>query len=434
LINKFRNKNIKYIKENKASEFFCFESLEEWGTSIPHYGKTYSLKWRIHFWQKLTDRIFSFVRFSIIYALAIFATISSAIKFAVANFPLLWYRITSPSHRLIVGISVVSVLTIVIVYASGSHRNALLANVDTNSGEPSVLVFDNYLRVHKIPRPHYKSPYSSVNYWVRSPQKIFSNKKYAILLFLHGSQKGVGDSAKSIAVNNWLGSEGLEHHYRYSTYRGIVKDGIEPLELSDEDDSLIVVFPQTPTPPIWDQEDLRFLASVMDDFREKYPVSNFDFYIGGFSDGAYFASRYFLEGKFRVSGLVVLAGGLYPRAFYDKEEVAMKFSANSIPINIPIFLGVGLDDGMKAWIRHSYQQFSKLGHPITYKTYPRKGHYVNNEEVQDIKNWISKNSSVNIIKKYSLKKKYLKQLSELMYKSKNKDAGPGALSSKKATN
>ncbi|MCF6289087.1 MAG: alpha/beta hydrolase [Proteobacteria bacterium] len=107
--------------------------------------------------------------------------------------------------------------------------------------------------------------------------------------------------------------------------------------------------------------------------------------LAGFSQGSAMSIQVSTQYQHKLAGLIALSGYLP-----IPEEIAT--NSNNININIPIFMGHGVQDPVVPYDlgKSSRDKLIKAGYTVDWHEYPMQ-HGVSVEEIRDIRLWIEKN-------------------------------------------
>jgi phospholipase/carboxylesterase len=205
---------------------------------------------------------------------------------------------------------------------------------------------------------------NSMIYELRRPKNIIPDKKYPALFVMHG----IGSNEQNMLSL----VEGLEESFYIFSIRGHLSQGPGFAFFTIEGYG-------KPHREVFD-DGIQRLTNLIDDACEKYPLDLKQLYLLGFSQGAILSMTLALTlGK--MKGIVALSG--YVPQFV-KEEYAINPGDN-----LSVFISHGEFDQVLPfeWGKENAEYFTKLGIPVTFKTYP-EGHTVSLDNFHDFRTWI----------------------------------------------
>ncbi|WP_066060595.1 alpha/beta hydrolase [Neobacillus soli] len=206
---------------------------------------------------------------------------------------------------------------------------------------------------------------ASMIYELRRPKNIVPDKKYPALFVMHGIGSneqnmlslvdGLGDFFYIFSVRGHL-PQGPG--FAYFTIQGYGKPHREVFD-----------------------EGINKLTNFIDYATEKYPLDLSQLYLLGFSQGAIVSMTLALTLGKKIKGVVALSGYI---PMFVKEEYNINPGNN-----LSVFISHGEFDQVLPleWGKENVEYFTKLGTPVTFKTYP-EGHTVSRENLHDFQAWI----------------------------------------------
>lgn len=128
-------------------------------------------------------------------------------------------------------------------------------------------------------------------------------------------------------------------------------------------------------------EGINKLADFIDYASANYPIDPEQVYLMGFSQGAIVSMTLALTIGNKIKGIMALSGYI-PQ--FVKEEYKINLGKH-----LSVFISHGEYDQVLPyeWGKENVEYFTKLGVPVTFKTYP-EGHTVSEKNLQDFQAWI----------------------------------------------
>lgn len=205
---------------------------------------------------------------------------------------------------------------------------------------------------------------TSMIYELRRPKNIIPDKKYPALFVMHG----IGSNEENMLSL----VEGLEESFYIFSIRGHLSQGPGFAFFTIEGYG-------KPHREVFD-DGIQRLSNFIDYACENYSLDLSKLYLLGFSQGAILSMTLALTlGK--IKGIVALSGYI-PQ--FVKEEYEINPGGD-----IAAFISHGEFDQVLPfeWGKENAEYFTKLGIPVTFKTYP-EGHTVSLDNFQDFRTWI----------------------------------------------
>lgn len=209
------------------------------------------------------------------------------------------------------------------------------------------------------------------HYWVVLPGDFNKNKKYPVIIYLHGRKYDPPhvDRAKL--------------HLKYKWLKNIKRF------------NFILALPTLPLKsyPTWTTRDNGFIKNVIVNVLTKYNQSTSPVFLSGFSAGALHSIYIGLNEMIYVNGIGAFAYGLAHPLRNVSEEVK----------KISIFLAVGkFDHYTRGNVRYSYRVLkNKKFKDVIFKEY-KIGHWVHDDFIKDLKKWVLKRTKIFFNKHNSL--------------------------------
>lgn len=204
-------------------------------------------------------------------------------------------------------------------------------------------------------------------YELRPPKNIIHGKKYPALFVMHG----IGSNEQNMLT--LVGD--LDDHFYIFSIRG-------PLTHGPGFSYFTIQEYGKPDREVFDQGIMK-LTNFIDYAANQYPLDLSRFYLLGFSQGAIIAMTLGLKLGNKIKGVVALSGYI---PHFVKEEYEINPGKE-----LSLFISHGQYDQVLPfeWGKENVNYFSKIGVPITFKTYP-EGHTVSEKNNQDFKEWLRK--------------------------------------------
>lgn len=202
-------------------------------------------------------------------------------------------------------------------------------------------------------------------YELRRPKNIVPGEKYPALFVMHG----IGSNEHNmLALVN-----GLEDSFYIFSVRGHLTQGSGYAYFTIQGYG-------KPHREVFD-EGINKLANFIDYASANYPIDPEKLYLLGFSQGAIVSMTLAVTLGNKIKGIVALSGYI-PQ--FVKEEYMINVSNH-----LSVFISHGEFDQVLPyeWGRENVDYFTKLGVPITFKSY-QEGHTVSEKNLQDSKFWI----------------------------------------------
>lgn len=201
-------------------------------------------------------------------------------------------------------------------------------------------------------------------YELRRPNNIIPGKKYPALFVMHG----IGSNEQNMLsfVN------GLEDSFYIFSVRGHLTQGQGFAYFTIQGYG-------KPHREVFD-DGIKKLANFIDFASINYEIDADQIYLMGFSQGAIVSMTLALTlGK--IKGVVAFSG-------YIPQFVKEEYTINQ-GNQLSVFISHGEYDQVLPyeWGKESVDYFTKLGVPVTFKSYP-EGHTVSEKNLQDFKSWI----------------------------------------------
>lgn len=198
-------------------------------------------------------------------------------------------------------------------------------------------------------------------YVVYLPSDFDRNRKWPVLMFLHGSGERGDDGLRQIEV-------GLGRAIRWQTERF----------------PMIVVFPQAPPETRWLGDEARFAMLAMERSISEFGGDEERLYLTGLSLGGYGAWHLALEHPGRFAALVPVCGGIIkPETAESVRQSPLNahaadpyaFTAERVQ-HLPTWIFHGADDAVipATESRRMSEELKKLGADVRYTEYPKVGH------------------------------------------------------------
>jgi phospholipase/carboxylesterase len=202
-------------------------------------------------------------------------------------------------------------------------------------------------------------------YELRRPNNAIPGKQYPALFMMHGMGSNEQDLLSLV--------DGFEDSFYIFSIRGHLTQGSGFSFFSIEGFG-------RPHREVFD-EAINKLTSFIDYACEKYPLDLSRIYLLGFSQGAIVSMTLALTLGSKIKGTVALSGYI-PK--FVKEEY--KINAKN---QLSVFISHGEYDPALPfeWGQESADYFSKLGIPVTFRSYPA-GHTVTEKNLHDLQEWI----------------------------------------------
>lgn len=202
-------------------------------------------------------------------------------------------------------------------------------------------------------------------YELRSPKNVIPDKKYPALFVMHG----IGSNEQNMLSL----VEGLEESFYIFSIRGHLTQGPGFAFFTIEGYG-------KPHREVFD-DGINRLKNFVDYASEKYPLDLSNLYLLGFSQGAILSMTLALTLGNKIKGIVALSGYI---PMFVKEEYTINPGHN-----LSAFISHGEYDQVLPfeWGKENVEYFTKLGIPVTFKTYP-EGHSVSLTNFQDFRAWI----------------------------------------------
>lgn len=202
-------------------------------------------------------------------------------------------------------------------------------------------------------------------YELISPKNVVPGKKYPALFIMHG----IGSNE-----HNMLSLvDGLEDSFYIFSVRGHLTQGPGFAYFTIQGYG-------KPHREVFD-EGINKLTNFIDYASEKYPLDSNNLYLLGFSQGAIVSMTLALTLGNKIKGVVALSGYI---PMFVKEEYNINPGNN-----LSVFISHGEFDQVLPyeWGKENVDYFTKLGIPVTFKTYP-EGHTVSEKNLLDFQSWI----------------------------------------------
>lgn len=202
-------------------------------------------------------------------------------------------------------------------------------------------------------------------YEVRRPKNVVPGKKYPALFVMHGIGSNEQDMFSLVkGLEDYLYIFGIRGHltqgqgFAYFTIQGFGKPHREAFD-----------------------EGINKLSSFIQYATDTYPLDSNQIYLLGFSQGAIVSMTLAVTLGNKVRGIVALSG-------YIPQFVKEEYTIN-VGNQLSVFISHGEFDPALPyeWGKENADYFSKLGVPITFKSYP-EGHTVSEENLRDFQSWI----------------------------------------------
>lgn len=202
-------------------------------------------------------------------------------------------------------------------------------------------------------------------YELRRPKHITPGKKYPALFVMHGMGSNEQDMLTLV--------KGLENSFFIFGVRGHLPHGLGFAYFPIQGYGL-------PHREMFD-DGIKKMDDLMVELTRSYDIDPKQMYLLGFSQGAILAMTLALTLGNKVKGVVALSGYI-PQ--FVKEEYK-----KSIGDELEVFISHGKYDQVLPyeWGESNVEYFSKLGVPVTFKSYP-EGHTVSQENLYDFESWI----------------------------------------------
>jgi phospholipase/carboxylesterase len=202
-------------------------------------------------------------------------------------------------------------------------------------------------------------------YELRRPKNVIPDKKYPALFVMHG----IGSNEQNMLSL----VEGLEDSFYIFSIRGHLSQGPGFAFFTIEGYG-------KPHREVFD-DGIQRLTNFIDYASEKYPLDVSKLYLLGFSQGAILSMTLAVTLGNKIKGIVALSG--YIPGFVKEE-----FKINP-GHDLNAFISHGEFDQVLPfeWGKENVDYFTKLGIPVTFKTYP-EGHSVSLTNFQDFRAWI----------------------------------------------
>ncbi|MCQ6282012.1 alpha/beta hydrolase [Bacillus sp. EB600] len=200
---------------------------------------------------------------------------------------------------------------------------------------------------------------------LRRPKNVVPDKKYPALFVMHG----IGSNEQNMLSL----VEGLEESFYIFSIRGHISQGPGFAFFTIEGYG-------KPHRDVFD-DGIQRLTNTIDYACEEYPLDLSKLYLLGFSQGAILSMTLALTLGSKIKGIVALSGYI---PMFVKEEYTIN------PGNdLAAFISHGEYDQVLPfeWGKENVEYFTKLGIPVTFKTYP-EGHSVSLTNFQDFRKWI----------------------------------------------
>ena len=197
-------------------------------------------------------------------------------------------------------------------------------------------------------------------YELRRPKNIVPGKKYPALFVMHG----IGSNEHNmLALVN-----GLEDFFYIFSVRGHLTQGSGYAYFTIQGYG-------KPHREVFD-EGINKLANFIDYASANYPIDPEKLYLLGFSQGAIVSMTLAVTLGNKIKGIVALSG-------YIPQFVKEEYMIN-VGNHLSVFISHGEFDQVLPyeWGKENVDYFTKLGVPITFKTYP-EGHTVSEKNLQD---------------------------------------------------
>ncbi|MBS4174533.1 esterase [Bacillus sp. FJAT-49736] len=202
-------------------------------------------------------------------------------------------------------------------------------------------------------------------YELRRPKNLVPGKKYPALFVMHG----IGSNEH----NMFSLVDGLEEYFYIFSVRGHLTQGSGFAYFTIQGYG-------KPHREVFD-EGIDKLANFIDFASENYSIDSNQIYLLGFSQGAIVSMTMSLILGNKIKGVVALSG-------YIPQFVKKEYNIN--PGNhLSVFVSHGEYDQVLPyeWGNENVDYYTKLGIPVTYKSYP-EGHTVSENNLQDFQTWI----------------------------------------------
>ncbi|MED4228237.1 alpha/beta hydrolase [Neobacillus cucumis] len=202
-------------------------------------------------------------------------------------------------------------------------------------------------------------------YELRRPKTLVPGKKYPALFVMHGI--GSNEHNMLSLVN------GLEDSFYIFSVRGHLSQGPGFAYFTIQGYG-------KPHREVFD-EGINKLAGFIDYASANYPIDPEHVYLMGFSQGAIVSMTLALTLGNKIKGFIALSGYI-PQ--FVKEEYKINLGKH-----LSVFISHGEYDQVLPyeWGKENVDYFTKLGVPVTFKTYP-EGHTVSEKNLQDFQAWI----------------------------------------------
>ncbi|MDR4947270.1 alpha/beta hydrolase [Neobacillus cucumis] len=202
-------------------------------------------------------------------------------------------------------------------------------------------------------------------YEIRRPKTLVPGKKFPALFVMHGI--GSNEHNMLSLVN------GLEDSFYIFSIRGHLSQGPGFAYFTIQGYG-------KPHREVFD-EGINKLADFIDYASANYPIDPEQVYLMGFSQGAIVSMTLALTIGNKIKGIMALSGYI-PQ--FVKEEYKINLGKH-----LSVFISHGEYDQVLPyeWGKENVEYFTKLGVPVTFKTYP-EGHTVSEKNLQDFQAWI----------------------------------------------
>lgn len=202
-------------------------------------------------------------------------------------------------------------------------------------------------------------------YELRRPKDMVPGKKYPALFVMHG----IGSNEQNMLslVN------GLEDSFFIFSVRGHLTQGSGFAYFTIEGYG-------KPHREVFD-DGIKRLANFIDYATANYQIDPEQSYLLGFSQGAIVSMTLALTLGKKIKGVVALSG-------YIPQFVKEEYMTNPGE-HLSVFVSHGEYDQVLPyeWGKENVDYFTKLGVPVTFKSYP-EGHTVSGNNLQDFQAWI----------------------------------------------
>ncbi|GKU27502.1 dienelactone hydrolase family protein [Clostridium folliculivorans] len=202
-----------------------------------------------------------------------------------------------------------------------------------------------------------------LKYLVYLPQSYDKNKKWPLILSLHGSGER-GDNLDK--VKKW---------------------GIHKILRENNDLPFIVVSPQCPSGEIWEMQ-FNALKDILVDVEKDYNIDKERIYLTGYSLGGYGTWNFTILNPEKFAAIVPISGG----AISPQKALRLK--------NIPIWVAHGDNDNIVDFeeSRRIVEYLKKHNSNVVFKVYKGLGHEVCTTayENPELFNWLLKQRKIKV--------------------------------------